>query len=97
MKTDTFTILKYTFVLSLFLVVMGSMLKILHLPAGNILLSIGLICTFIYIVTALFEIFNSRRVNTSEKLMWLVGFLFFNLLAGILYIFSARKRIVAAY
>ena len=97
MKTDTYTILKYSFILSLLIVLTGSVLKIMHWPAGTPLLMIGLVFTFIYIVTALFEIFNSRRINSSEKLMWLVGFLFFNLLTGILYIFSARKRIVAAY
>lgn len=97
MIINTFAILKYSFSLSLLASVIGALMKINHIDGGNFLLGIGIITGLIYIVAALFEIFNSKRINTPEKLMWLVGFLFFNLLAGILYIFSARKRIVAAY
>ncbi|MGK4567611.1 GldL-related protein [Flavobacterium sp. 3HN19-14] len=97
MKTNTFTILKYSFSLSLLIVITGALFKINHMPAANALLTIGLIFTFIYTVAAILEIFNSRRINSTEKLMWLIGFLFFNFITGILYILSARKRIVAAY
>ncbi|MDI1255122.1 MAG: PLDc N-terminal domain-containing protein [Flavobacterium sp.] len=96
MKTNVHKILMYSFIFSLVTVLPASLMKIYHIDGGSTLLGIGLIATFVYMVTALYEIFNSRRINTPEKLMWLIGFLFFNLIAGLLYVFSARRRIVVS-
>jgi len=48
----------------------------------------------VYVVLCLMEISNSKQVNGLEKLMWLVGFIFISQIAGIVYILSARNRII---
>jgi hypothetical protein len=40
------------------------------------------------------EISNSKKVTGLEKLMWLVGFIFISHITGLVYLLSARKRII---
>jgi hypothetical protein len=86
-----------TFLLLLILTIAGSfagaVLKIMHAPGADILLASALIGGFVFAVLALWEILPSS-INTSEKLMWIFGFLFLNWIAVILYLAVGRKRIM---
>lgn len=72
-------------------------MKISHLPGANMFLIIGMVANGVFIVTALYEIWDSFRIQTNEKIMWTVAFVFMGFLgalAGILYLLMGRKRVV---
>ena len=81
------------FIISFLSIIIGTLLKILHQPFSEILLGLGLILTIIYSIFCLVEIYNNKRLFSSEKSMWLFSFLFINTIAGLIYILYARKRI----
>jgi len=57
----------------------------------------GFIAIAAFIVMALIEIYKSKNITLNEKIMWTIGFLFFNLITGIIYFFFARKRVIRIY
>ena len=65
----------------------------MHSEYGNVFLTIAILATIIYTVLALYEINSSKQINTSEKIMWTIGFLFINTITAIVYFIAGRKRI----
>jgi len=92
---NTKKIIIISFICSFFITIVGALYKIMHWPYANILLSVGLLCSLFYVVLCFMEISNSRRVTGLEKLMWLVGFIFISQITGLVYLVSARKRIIS--
>lgn len=86
-------LIPFLFVLSFILILIGAFSKILHQPIGIEIIIAGFICTIIYTVLSLKEIFSSNRFEKTEKVLWLLAFLSFNTFAGIFYLSNARKRI----
>jgi hypothetical protein len=82
------------FVSAFFLVIAGTLFKIMHYASADMLLGAGLLLTLVYTVIALYEIHGSRKLPVSEKVMWTIGFLFLNTVTGLLYILMGRKRVV---
>lgn len=76
-------------------VVFGALRKILHAPDADTWLIAGMILTAVYTVLALYEIFSSRTIPYFQKVAWLLGFLFFNIVAALLYVF-VRRSIIAS-
>jgi hypothetical protein len=74
---------------------MGPLFKIMHLPIAEELLIIGIISHYLVAILAMFEIWQSGKIERIEKIMWTVAFLFLGGLAGLLYILVGRKRIVS--
>ena len=91
---DTKKIIMISFISSFFITIVGALYKIMHWPYASILLSVGIVISLVYVVLCLMEISNSKQVNGLEKLMWLVGFIFISQIAGLVYILSARNRII---
>jgi hypothetical protein len=91
---DTKKIILISFIISFFTTIIGALFKIMHWPNASIILGIGLLLSLVYIVLCLMEISNSKKVNGLEKLMWLVGFIFISQITGLVYILSARNRII---
>ncbi|MFP5081802.1 PLDc N-terminal domain-containing protein [Pedobacter sp. JCM 36344] len=88
-------LIKIAFGTSLVSVLTYLVLKIMHIQSPVLLLStIAWISTLTYIILVLIEIISSDRIKTSEKVMWVAGFLFVNWIAGILYFISRRKYII---
>lgn len=90
-------VVKWSFVISLVFELLGAFMKIMHLPGANELLIIGMAANGIFIVSALSEVWGSIKINTNEKVMWTIAFIFMGFLgalAGILYVVMGRKRIV---
>jgi hypothetical protein len=88
---------KWSFVISLVFELVGALMKIMHLPGADALLIIGMVANGVFIVSALSEVWGSVRINTNEKVMWTIAFIFMGFLgalAGILYVVMGRKRIV---
>ncbi len=74
---------------------MGPLFKIMHLPFAEELLFIGIISHFLVAILAMLEIWQSAKIERNEKIMWTIAFLFLGGLAGLLYTFVGRKRIIS--
>ena len=79
------TIVKWSFIISFMLSLIGAYFKITHLEGAHTLLIIGVITTLIFIVSAIYEVRTSTRIDNSEKTMWTIAFIFMSGLAGIIY------------
>ncbi|WP_235048440.1 hypothetical protein, partial [Arcticibacter svalbardensis] len=54
----------------------------IHLQVGNLFLLIIHVIYVAFVIIAIFEINGSKRINSSEKMMWTVGFIFFGSITG---------------
>ena len=88
------TIVKVSFVLSLILVIVGALLKILHYRDLETLLVVGVVLGLIFIVSSLYEVRTSKRINSSEKTLWTIAFIFMSGITGLVYIISGRRKVV---
>ena len=84
-----------SFIGSFILSIIGALMKMMHWENASFVLGIGIFALAVFVFTALYEIFQSSRINTNEKIMWLVGFLALGWFAGFIYLLLGRKRIVA--
>ena len=82
------------FFFSICIVMIGTLMKITHLPGAEILLMIGLLGNVVFIVSALNEVWNSIRIEKGEKIMWTISFIFTGTLGPIIYFLLRRKRVV---
>ncbi len=73
----------------------GPLFKMMHLPFAEELLIIGIISHYLVAILAMLEIWQSGKIERIEKIMWTVAFLFLGGLAGLLYVFVGRKRIIS--
>lgn len=76
-----------------FTVLLGAFLKIQHFPAAGAILTIGMILALGFIVFALAEIYASKRIDRTDKMMWTMLLILSSGIAGILYLASSRKQI----
>lgn len=82
------------FIASFVLTIIGAFAKIMHWPVAQFLLVAGILIHLVFMFLALKEISDSGKATLSERIMWLIGFLFFGVFAGFIYLLSARKRII---
>ncbi len=87
------TILKWSFIISFIFTLIGAYLKIKHSVSADPLLIIGIIATLVFIVTAIYEVRTSNRIDNTEKKIWTLAFIFFSGIAGLIYFFIGRKRV----
>ena len=89
-------LLKTTFLMSILLMLIGAMLKILHIGGqyGYWIFIGAIIAHFIYVIVSIFEINNSSRIKSLEKIAWTIGFIFFSIVTAFLYYISGRARII---
>jgi phospholipase D-like protein len=90
-------LIKISFGIALFCIVSGIAIKLLHISFPIPVLLIGIIFSVIYTVIVIQELLNSNRISSAEKVMWIVGFLFFNTFTVILYFASRRKMITGTF
>ena len=93
----TSSLFKPTFLLSLLAMLTAAFLKIMHLPGGKIFIVISVLLTAVWVVSALYEIYGSKRITMQEKIMWTIGFLLLSILTGLLYFFIGRPRVLRDY
>ncbi len=93
---QTATILKTSFFIGIVLTLVGAWLKIIRNEGADTWLVLALITSFLFVVTAIYEVSTSKKIDKSEKAIWIVALIFFNGIAGLTYIPVGRKRIVAA-
>ena len=88
---------KTVFLFSLALVFVQYLFKYLNLPGRNLLTFINLPFVVTYIIMALKEIYSSKRVSLIEKIMWTISFIGLNWVAGLIYLFLARQRVLRKF
>lgn len=81
------------FILSFAIIIIGALFKLMHWQGSETMLILGLTSQAVLAFGCLYEIFRSKKIELHEKIMWLVGFIFLSVIAGFIYIISARKRI----
>ena len=86
--------LSATYLFNVVLTVIAVLFKIYHHPNGDLMLTVGVLAMMVYVAAILPEILRSTRIDTAEKLMWITGLLCLTVVAGYLYIFKARQRII---
>jgi hypothetical protein len=91
------TLYKIALLLSISVGLTGLVLKILHISTGQILIPLGLFFTLVYAIIALYEIYQSDRITLDEKIMWAAGFIIVGSIAGLLYLFMGRQRILREF
>ena len=87
------TIVKWSFITSFIIALIGAFLKITHSKGGGILLIIYLIVSLIFIVAAIYEVRTSKKIDNFEKTMWTIALIFFSGFAGIFYFFIGRGKV----
>lgn len=90
---NTGNIVKASFVGGLILSLGGVVLKMLYIPTADSWIITGLVLTFIFLVTALYEVITSPRIERREKVMWVLGFFLMLAFTGLYYLLSERRRI----
>ena len=88
------TIVKASFIVGLVITLTGAWLKITHSDGAESLLLVGILANLLFVVTAIYEVRTSTRIDRSEKTMWTVAFILFSGIAGAIYLLMGRKRIV---
>lgn len=87
-------ILRSSLFLSIGLSILASWFKFMHKPGADSIFFIALIPAAVFIIIAIGEINRSEKIDRSEKIMWVFGFLFLTGIAGLVYMLSGRKRVV---
>lgn len=85
---------KQAFYLSLVFYIVSILLFVFQVSIGPILISVSLLVSMIWVVLVLREIILSSRINNSERLLLLLFVIFFNILAGMVYFFLVRDRVI---
>lgn len=82
--------------LGFLIILVAVMLRVLHVGGtlANMTVWLSVIVTLAYVIIAIFEVNNSERITSKEKVMWTLALLFFNVLAGLIYFLVARPRIL---
>lgn len=94
---NTGPIVKTSFAVIILCAIVGAYLKSIHAEGSFELLMIALLATLTFIVTAIYEVNKSKRIGSSEKTRWIIGFILTGSIAGFFYLVSARNKIVAKY
>ena len=87
-------ILTISLFLSTVIVIVGAFFKIMHYRYSEMVLIIGFISTFVFWSIAIPEIKCSTKISGAEKFMWIFGLVFISSITSLVYILSARKRII---
>jgi hypothetical protein len=88
------SILLFSLLFGYFVSFIGAVQKIMHSQFSDWFFIIAFICAVIFIIIAIGEIWQSIRISKDEKTMWTVELVFMWGIVAIIYLFSARKRIV---
>ncbi len=88
-------LLKTSFILMVCISISGVILKVMDNAWTEAFLIAAVLTALIFMAAAINEVTNSTRIERNEKIMWVIGFIFMSGIAGLIYLLSARKRIVA--
>lgn len=86
-------LIKISFIAALLAGVIGAYFKILHASYSDLFLALALLLNLVFVITAVYEVRSSKRIDFNEKTMWTVAFLFFPGIAGVVYFTLGRRRV----
>jgi len=70
----------------------GLLFRIMHWPGGTALVSIAYALSIVYVVIGVVDTYQNEEKELPEKGAWLIGFLFFTPIAGIVYYVTEIKN-----
>lgn len=81
------------FILTILMIIISSALFVSHSPYADTLMNFVFLSSLIFIIIAIYEVTSSKNLNTDEKIIWTIAFIFMNVIAGAVYLLIGRKRI----
>ena len=87
-------IIKTSFFIYLFAAIIATFFRIYDLAGGIVIIYIWGLLDIIFIIISISEIVNIKKITITEKNMWITGLITITPIAGLIYILSARKRIM---
>jgi uncharacterized membrane protein HdeD (DUF308 family) len=87
-------ILVYSYIAAFATSIIGAFVKIMHGQGAETLLIISLVFLLVFMVSAIREVSSSQKIPSSEKTMWIMGFIFMSLVAGLIYFKQGRRRVI---
>ncbi|WP_353148789.1 hypothetical protein [Flavobacterium sp.] len=94
METEKKNLFKTAFVISPILTIIGAMMKIYHWEYSYIFLIVGILSILFYVFVGIYEVNNSNRISSSEKVLWTIGFITFSFFVGLFYLIKRQKMMV---
>jgi hypothetical protein len=88
---NQFNLYKLSLLVSIPLNVIGALFKIMHWPGASLCLWLGLLMSLPFILIAFATILQSKDLTVLEKGIWVLGFVIFPPLVGLVYYFKALK------
>lgn len=85
---------RQAFYFSLGFYILAIVLKVLYFSLADVLLSIALLLSLLWVVLVLREIMMSTQLSTTERMLLCIFIVFGNVLAGIAYFFFIRERVL---
>jgi len=73
------------------IILIGALFKIMHWPGANIMILLGFLTSLVYMVIGIADAFDDPNNSTTEKVLWLLGFLMSSFIIGIVYYFLKIK------
>jgi len=87
-------LLRSSLFVSIGITILAVWFKLMHKPGADTLFLVSLFAAIVFIITATLEVSRSEKISRSERIMWIIGFIFLTSIAGLVYVLSARKRVV---
>lgn len=84
---------RQAFYFSLGFYILAIVLKVLYFSLADVLISIALLLSLLWVVLVLREIMMSTQLSTTERMLLCVFIVFGNVLAGVAYFFI-RERVL---
>lgn len=85
-------IVPISFIAGALLSMIGAYLKIRHVETADYILAAGLLCSVIFIILALVEVWNTDRVRRQDRVLWTIAILLLGSLGGLLYFIFGRRK-----
>ena len=81
-----------SFIAGVLFSLIGAYLKVRHLDGANYVLAAGLLCSLVFIIFALVEVWNTDRVRKQDRILWTIAILLLGSLGGLLYFIFGRRK-----
>lgn len=85
-------IFKISYLIGLILLILAAIFRYHQYPGSTLLYYISFSVSAVYMVIGINEVLVSKTMPSTEKLMWVVGFIFLNVLTGFLYLMKKTRR-----
>ncbi len=85
---------RQAFYFSLGFYMLAVVCKLMYFWFADVLVSIALFLSLIWILLVLRELMQSTRISNLQRMFWLLFIIFGNVLAGAVYFFYMREKVI---